>query len=234
MKKIFIGSFLLACFFVSGQEAYFTVYNFSVADESVSTVYKLADDYYSKNKPEGVTVSLYENHFNDSGNNFTHSIVFSGSLDAVSGMYGGGQSEAWQLFITRINQHLESTFSSAMGTRIAGYDDGSEPHPIQRYYLLDVKDGDAFEAGYRKYHSAHKPDGVVVAMGNIIAGRSPDGANRWVIIGYKDFKSAMGGSDILRNEAEKAASEKAWDEYMASHGGVDVVRSGLRIQLGSW
>ena len=234
MKRIILSTLLLVCFFVNGQETYFTVYNFTVADENVSTVYKLVDEYYSKNKPEGVTVSLYENHFNDSGNNFTHAIVFSGSLDAVSGMYGGAQSDSWQLFITRINQHLESTFSSAMGKRIAGYGDGPDPHPIQRYYLLDVKDGDAFEAGYNKYHSSHKPDGISVAMGNIIAGRSPDGANRWAILAYKDFKTAMGGGDLLRNDSQKAASEKGWEEFMASHGGVNVVRSGLRIQLGTW
>ncbi len=234
MKKLLISAFMLASMAIYAQEAYFTVYNFSVPDENVSTVYKLVDEYYSKNKPEGVTVYLFENHFNDSGNNFTHSIVFAGSLDAVSAMYGGGQNDTWQLFITRVNQHLEDSFSSGMGTRIASYGDRSGTYPVQRYFFLNAEDGDAFEAGYRKYHSAHNPDGVIVAMGNITAGRSPDGENRWVIIGYKDMKSAMGGTDMMRTEDQKKAAAKAWDEYMASHGGVTVVRSGLRFQLGTW
>ncbi len=234
MKKLLITAFLLASCAVYSQEAYFTIYNFTVEAEDVSTVYKLVDDYYSKNKPEGVTVYLYENHFNDSGNNHSHSIVFAGSLDAVSAMYGGGQNDTWQLFITRINQHLKDSSSSAMGTRIAGYGDRSASYPVQKYFFLDVEDGDAFEAGYRKYHSEHNPEGMIVAMGNITAGRSPAGENRWVLLGYKDFKSAMGGSNMLRNDEQKAASEKAWDEFMASHGGVEVVRSGLRILLGTW
>ncbi len=234
MKKLCTLLGLFMVFALTAQDSYFTVYNFSVSAEDVSTIYKLVDDYYSKNKPEGVTVSLYENHFNDSGNNFTHSIVFSGSLDAMGGMYGGGENDAWQLFITRVNIHMEEGFSSAMGRRLDGYGDNSTSHPIQRYFLLDSEDTDAFDAGYAKYHSAHNPDGVIVAMGNITAGRSPHGENRWVIQGFKDFKSAMGGSNMLRTDAEKKASDKAWEAYMDSHGGVEVVRSGLRVQLGQW
>ena len=234
MKKLLITIFLLTCFSISAQEAYFTTYNFTVEAEDVSTVYKLVDEYYSKNKTEGVRVYLFENHFNDSGNNFSHSIVFAGSLDALSGMYGGGQNDTWQLFITRINQHLKDSFSSAMGTRIASYGDMDKPHPVQRYYILDSEDGDAFEAGFRKFHSEHDPEGIVSLMGNFTAGSSPEGENRWVVVGFEDFKSAMGGTDILMSDAAKAARDKAWDEYMDSHGGVRMIRSGLRILMGNW
>ncbi len=234
MKKLLITIFLLACFSISAQEAYFTTYNFTVEAEDVSTVYKLVDEYYSKNKTEGVSVYLFENHFNDSGNNFSHSIVFAGSLDALSGMYGGGQNDTWQLFITRINQHLKDSFSSAMGTRIASYGDMSKTYPFQRYYILDSEDGDAFEAGFRKFHSEHDPEEIVSMMGNITAGSSPEGENRWVILGFEDFRSAMGGTDVLMTDDEKKARDKAWDEYMDSHGGVRMIRSGLRILLGNW
>ena len=219
---------------MTAQELYFTTYHFTVKPENVSTVYKIVDDYYSKNKPEGVSVFLYENHFHDSGNSFSHSIVFAGSLDALGGMYGGGQSDSWQLFITRVNQHLDGGYSSAMGSRIAHVGDMSVMYPVQRYILLDAEDGDALEAGFRKYHGAHNPDGMMVMMGNFNAGRSPDGENRWIIQGFKDFKSAMGGSAYLRDDSKKAASDKAWAEYMASHGGVEVVRTGLRVMLGNW
>lgn len=234
MKNLFIALALSVVFTASAQEAYFTVYNFTVEEEDVSTVYKLVDDYYSKNKAEGVSVFLYENHFNDSGNNFSHSIVFVGSLDALGGMYGGGQSDSWQLFITRINQHLKNTFSSAMGTRIASTGDLSTPLPVQRYYILDSEDGDAFEAGFRKFHSEHDPDEIYAMMGNFTSGVSPEGENRWVILGFKDFKGAMGGAEQYLTDAEKKARDKAWDEYMASHGGVRVVRSGVRVLMGNW
>lgn len=234
MKKLCTLMGLFMVFALTAQDSYFTVYNFTVSAEDVSTIYKLVGDYYSENKPEGVTVSLYENHFNDSGNNFTHSIVFSGSLDAMGGMYSGGQNPTWELFITRINQHMEEGFSSAMGRTIDSYGDNSTPHPVQQYFLLNVKDGEAFNKGYATFHSKHNPEGTIVAMGNITAGRSPHGENRWVIRGFKDFKSAMGGVDKLRTDTEKAASDKAWDEFMDSHGGVSVVRSGLRVRLGEW
>ena len=234
MKKLCTLLGLFMVFTLTAQDTYFTVYNFSVAAEDVSSVYDLVDGYYSKNKPDGVTVSLYENHFNDKGYNFTHSIVFSGTLDAMGGMYAGGDNDTWQLFITRINIHMEEGFSSLMGRRLDGYGDSSTQHPVQKYFLLDAADTDAFDTGYAKYHSKHNPEGAIVAMGNITAGRSPHGENRWVIQGFKDFKSAMGGTNMLRTEKEKAASDKAWQAYMDSHGGVEVVRSGLRVQLGQW
>ena len=234
MKKLVFCLFLFTALSISAQEMYFTIYNFTVEAEDVSTVYKLVDDYYSENKAEGVSVGLYENHFNDSGNNFSHSIVFAGSLDAMGAMYAGGQNDSWELFITRINQHLKDSFSSAMGTRIASTGDLSTPHPIQRYFILDSEDGDAFEAGFRKFHSAHDPEEIIAMMGNFTAGRSPEGENRWVIIGFKDFKGAMGGAEQYLTDSEQKARDKAWDEYMASHGGVEVIRSGLRVLLGNW
>ena len=91
---------LLAVFTLSAQEYYFTTYNFTVAPENVGTVYNLFNDYYSKNKPEGVTVSLYENHFHDNSANFTHSVVFSGSLDAMGAAYAGGPNASWDLCLS--------------------------------------------------------------------------------------------------------------------------------------
>lgn len=234
MKKLSTFLALFVAFAISAQESYFTIYNFSVDSEDVSTVYKLVDDYYSENKPEGVTVSLYENHFNDSGNNYSHSIVFSGSLDAMGDMYSGGSNTSWDLFITRINQHTKSSFSSAMGTTSASFGGDATPSVIQRYYLLDVKDWGTFKEEYTKYISKHLKEGITVAMGGFTSGHSPDGETHWVIQGHKSFKSAMGGADSMRTEPEKKANEKAWAEFMASNGGVELVRSGLRVRLGRW
>jgi hypothetical protein len=229
---------LISTFFIglicSAQESYFTVYNFTVEPQNVSTVFKLFDDYFSKNKTADVSVSLYENHFNDSGNNFTHSVVFSGSLDAMGSMYSGENSDTWDLFITRVNQHMKDGFSSAMGKVISAHGDSNGTYPFQRYYLLDVDDMSKFKSAHNTYSENHTPDGQLVAMGNISLGRGPDGANVWVIASFKDFKTAMGGAEMLRTEAEKEASDKAWSERRANDGDVTLVRSGLRIQLKSW
>jgi hypothetical protein len=234
MRKLLLTSTLLIGLICSAQEAHFTVYNFTVEPENISTVFKLFDDYFSKNKPDGVTVSLHENHFNDSGNNFTHSVVFSGSLDAMGAMYSGVNNDTWNLFITRVNQHMKDGFSSAMGRRIAAHGDLSGTYPFQRYYILDVDEMDKFTDAFNIFNEGHNPDGQIVMMGNITLGRGPDGANAWVIAGFKDFKTAMGGSNLLRTDAEREASREAWAERRENDGEVSLVRSGLRILMKSW
>lgn len=225
---------LLVAFTISAQDTYFTVYNFTVPAENVSSVYSLMDGYFSKNKAEGVTTTLYENHISDSGNNFSHSIVFSGSLDAMGAMYSGAENVKWELFLARVGMQIDEGFGSAMGRVIAAYGDASTPYPVQKYFLLDVEDGGAHTEAYEKYNSEHNPNGRMASMGNITSGHSPDGVNRWVINGFKDFKSALGGAGSLRSDSEKEASREAWDEYRSTNGGVRLVRSGLRIQLGQW
>ena len=234
MRKFIIYLLLLTAISINAQQSYFTFYSFSVEPQNEATVYQLVNDYYSANKAEGISVFLYENHFNDSGNNFTHAIVFSGSFDDVGNMYSGGNNDTWNLFLTRLNQHIKEGFSSAMGTSIASYGDFSTSYPAQRYILLHVEDGSAFNTAYKAFNSKHNPEGRITMMGNITAGRSPDGENRWVILGFKDFKAAIGGTNKLLSEQALAAKNKAWDEFKATDGEVRVVRTGLRVLLGQW
>ena len=235
MKKLCTLFGLLMAFAVSAQDTYFSIYNFTVADEDVSSVYNLMDDYFSENKMEGVTVSLYENHFSDSESNFSHSVVFSGTSDALGAMYSGGPNAnaEWSLFLNRVNTHTEA-FSSAMGSTLASYGDNSTPHPIQKVFILDVEDRDAFTAAYEKYNSEHNPEGRTTSMGDVLAGHSSDGANMWVVNRFRDFKTAMEGPNSLRTDAEIEASGKAWEERRNTDGDVRLVRSALRIQLGQW
>lgn len=236
MKKVTLIWALLAVLAVGAQENYFTTYNFVVEPQNQATVYKLIDDYYSKNKPDGIFVRLFENHFKDAGNKATHSIVFLGTREAVGAMYSGGGNDSFDLFLTRLNQHIKESAGSAMGQHLAAYGN-TEPgarYPAQIYLLLEVEDPVAFEEQYNKFHSKHNPEGVIVVMGNILAGASPEGENRWAIIGYKDMQTAMGGREKMFTGAALAAREKAWNEFMANHGGVKVVRSGMRFLLGAW
>ncbi|SFR39191.1 hypothetical protein SAMN04490243_1490 [Robiginitalea myxolifaciens] len=234
MKKSVLIIALFLGFVCSAQDTYFTIYNFNVESQDVSTVYDLFDDYFSKNKPEGVMVSLWENHFNDSENNFSHAVVFAGSLDAMGAMYAGGNNDAWNLFLARVNQHMESGFSSAMGRQLAQYGDASVQHPFQRYFLLDVDDMGKWVDSYKEMQSSNNPDGRLNMMGTISAGIGPDGANAWVINGFKDFKTAMAGVGSLRSDAEKEASSKAWEKHQEEGGEVKLVRNGLRILLKTW
>jgi hypothetical protein len=234
MKKLILISALFLGLICSAQDIHFTIYNFSVESQDVSTVFTLFDDYFSENKTEGVTVSLYENHFNDSSNNFTHAVVFAGTLDALGGMYSGGNNDTWNLFMARVNQHMKEGFSSFTGRQISFHGDTNGDFRFQRYFVLDVDDMSKFESAHKAYIEKNLPDGMTNAMGNISLGRGPDGANAWIIVGFKDFKSALGGAYILRTEAEREASSKAWKERMENQGDVSFIRSGLRILLKSW
>ena len=234
MRKLILISSLFLGLICTAQESHFTVYNFTVEPQNISTVYKLFDDYFSKHKPDDVAVSLYENHFNDSGNNFSHSVVFGGSLDALGAMYSGVNNDTWNLFIARLNQHMKEGFSSATGRRISIHGDTSQTYPFQRYFLLDVAEMSKFTSAHNSFNENHNPDGQLVMMGNISLGRGPDGANAWVIAGFKDFRAALGGASTLINDAQKKERDKAWSERMASDGDVSLIRSGLRVLMKSW
>ena len=69
-------------------------------------------------------------------------------------------------------------------------------------------------------------------MGNITAGVYSDGENRWVLNGLKDFKSAMGGANHLRSDAQKKANNKAWQKFLDDNGESHLLRSGLRVRMG--
>ena len=98
MRKFVLLFSLLIAYVVSAQDNYYTMYSFVVEPQDEGTVYQLVDDYYSKNKPEGVFVRLFENHFQDGSNNATHHIVFLGTQEAIGKMYEGS-NDKFALFL---------------------------------------------------------------------------------------------------------------------------------------
>ena len=87
MKKLILIAFFFIAISVNAQQSYWTYYNFTVEPQNEAAVLKLVEDYFKEHKPDGVTVRFFENHFHDGGNNYTHSIGFSGSLDAMGNQY---------------------------------------------------------------------------------------------------------------------------------------------------
>ncbi|WP_297798310.1 hypothetical protein [uncultured Eudoraea sp.] len=234
MKKLILCALLTVAFSINAQESYWTYYNFSVEPQNEAAVLKLVEDYFKEHKQEGVTVRFFENHFTDSDNNYSHSIGFSGSLDALGNQYSGAQSDSWDLFLTRVNQLIESSFSSSMGSIISTYGALDTLYPIQNYVYLHVNDTDAFLKEREKYFSSFNSDVRLTVLGNISSGRSPHGETHMVIMGYKDFKSAMAGMDALLSPDQVEIRRKAWKEFGENNGGVSVIRTGTRILLGKW
>lgn len=234
MKNILTSLLLMVTFAISAQQSYWTNYRFIVEPQNEATVVKLIDDYFKEHKWEGVTVSLYENHFYDADNKFTHVLVLSGSLDAMGAIYADGGGDSWALLISQMKLHIKEGAGARMGTTKASYGDTAGDYPIQRYYLLDVENSSAFETSYSKYQAKHPSVERVVIMGNFTSGISPDGEDHWVLAGYKDFKSAIGGSDALLTPAEIKTRDARWKIYQENNGGVRMIRSGLRVRLGQW
>ena len=234
MRKFVLLFSLLIAYAVSAQDNYYTMYSFVVEPQDEGTVYQLVDDYYSKNKPEGVFVRLFENHFQDGSNNATHHIVFLGTQEAVGKMYEGS-NDKFALFLTQLNQHIKEGAGSALGRHISlhGLTDGQR-YPAQRIYLLDVDNTEAFDREFNKFQLKHNPDGVLVNLGTPILGQGAGKYNRWVIVGYKDIGTAIGGTDKLVSGAALEARLKARDERRANNGEVKLVGSGMRILLGAW
>ncbi len=233
MKNLMLFSMLFVAFILQAQDTFWTSYNFVVEPQNEATVYQLIDDYFKENKKEGVTVRLFENHFNDSGNEYTHSIGFSGSLDALEAQYSVGGNDNWELFFTRLNQHIKAGYNSFMGQIITVDGDQATAYPVQRYFMIDVEDEDTFLTARKKYSASLSTDGLLVVLGSITSGHSPDGETHMVIQGFRDFKSAIGGVDAMLSEEQVEARKKAWKEFQATNG-AKLVRSGTRVLLGKW
>jgi hypothetical protein len=234
MKKLITSVLLLVAITINAQESYFTTYNFTVEPSQQSAIVQLMSDYFTAHKREGVTVSLWENHFNDKDNNYSHSVVFAGSLDAMGAQYGNDGGSEWTLFLTQVNQHIKENFSAAMGTRLASWGDMNMKYPVQNYYIVHVEDEPTFLAAYTKYQTSAVRKDWMNMVGSISTGRGNDGGTHWAITGYKDFKSAMGGSNAVMTAAEKTARDKAWKTFTETNGGAHLVRSGTRVMVGQW
>jgi len=234
MKKLITCFMLLTVFALSAQQSYWTSYSFIVEPENEDTVVKLIDDYFKEHKIDGVSVSLYANHFYDDDNTTTHMVVFSGSLDAVGAMYAADNGDAWALLGARLDHFIKDSSGARMGTTKIAYGDTDGTYPIQQYYILDVEDAKTMQEELTKFNNKYKPEGRVVMMGNFTSGISPEGENHWVIAGYKDMKSALGGNSVGLSDKEKAARDADWKTFQDNNGGVKMIRSGLRIRVGQW
>ena len=235
MRNLVLSLFVLISYTVSAQTNYYTMYSFVVEPQNEATIIKLIDDYYSNNKPDGVFVRLFENHFQDGSQEATHHLVFSGSQEAMGAMYAGGDDK-FALFLTQVNQHIKKGAGSSMGRHISLHIDDGEGnrYPFQRLYLLQVDDTEAFDREYKKFHSAHRPDGTLSLLATPMLGEGWGEYNRVAVVGFKDMKSAMGGTAALLPEKEREARQKAQTQRRANDGDVDLVGSGLRILLGAW
>ena len=115
MKKLLLLFAIVFSSSLFAQEYYWTSYSFNVAPEDEEIVAKLTNDYFSlpNSKVDGVTVFLFENHFKDNSNNASHTIVFTGTLDAMGNQYSQGDNLNWDLFMSKLSKYTKSLFISS-------------------------------------------------------------------------------------------------------------------------
>ena len=211
-----------------GQTRYWTSYNVIIEPENVEAVYNLFDDYFKSNPTsENVNAYMYENHFRDNGNNYTHSFIWAGGLDGMGAQYAPKANNDWELLLTKANQLIKETHSATMGNTVVNQ---GENKPIQRYFYLNVEDPEKYLMAFKKSLKFRSKERQIL-LGGFSAGRSPDGETHWVIVGFDDMKSAMDTGSYRRSNPE---AQKSWDEYRKNRGNSRLVRSGLRLLMGSW
>lgn len=230
--KILSVIMLFLGFTLAAQEYYWTSYNFNVDAEDVEITAKLTADYFSQpgSKAEGVTVYLFETHFNDNETNWSHSLVFAGSLDAMGEQYSRGQNDSWNLYLTKIGQYAKS-HSAASGNSLISYGEIGT-HPIQNILWLDVNDAGKFAEAWKNYHGKFNPEDRRITLGQFRLGRSSMGETHYVLQGFSDFKSAFNPN---KYREENKVAQKAWSAFFdVASKEVTILRSNTRIMLGKW
>lgn len=233
MKKLFLTCVVACCSFaLHAQEYYWTTYSFNVEASQVEAVEHLANEYFSKqgSKAEGVTVYLFENHFYDKENDWSHQFAFTGTLDAMGSQYSRGQNDSWELFLTKLGQYTKGHSAAAGNSLITIGEPGT--HPIQNILWFDVEDAGKFASAWEKYHSKFNPKDRRMTLGQFRLGRSSMGETHYALMGFNDFKTAFNAGAYRKGNK---AAEKAWSEFIEEVDGiVTILRSNTRIMLGKW
>ncbi|MDA9322949.1 hypothetical protein N9Q55_02660 [Flavobacteriaceae bacterium] len=233
MKKLLL--LLFAIVFSSSlfaQEYYWTTYSFDVEAEDEEIVTKLFNDYFSaaNSKAEGVSTFLFENHFIDSANHASHTVAFTGTLDAMGKQYSRGENISWELFTTKLSRYI-THHSAASGRSLISYGiPGS--HSIQNLYILKVKNAAKFASAWEEYNSKFSPKDRRVTLGRFSLGRSSDGETHYVLSGVDSFEDAFNpGKYRESNSSAKNAWSKFVEEFEEN---AQMIRTQTRVMIGKW
>ena len=227
MRKLYI---ILLFFFVSlngfSQNAW-SVYEWKVKPENVSTVAKICDDYLSQdgNVTEGTTVALYEVMFGGKGFEATHTLNIYGNMESMNNAYNNDQGADWLLFITQLNQFIEPV-SSLAGRALKAYNADDDSDPIHQLWVMNVKDQNKFLDSWTKLRDKYPPNNFV-ELGTIVSGRE-QGMTHYVLSSQKDFKDLVEGSNNSKDEQE------AWSKFRSERGETEMVRSFARRLVKKW
>ena len=210
MKKLLSISLL---FFVTlSFSQRWSAYGIKVAPQNEETVVQIMNDYFSKNKIEGVTVSLYSIMFSPSELESTHEVIFSGEAEAMAELYTPEfQNMSWQLFATKINNFIEPVFSGN-GWRNLNFGP-EDTMPFQVVYISNVdwsKNGE-WVSMQDTMRTKYPRNDISWATGGISVGGPMSEGNAWVVVGYPTYEDYLTSWDT--NQKRRADNPNMVKEY---------------------
>ena len=234
MKKFL--SFILVFWVSFSFSQIWTSYGVKVAPENEETVVKIMDDYFTNNKVEGVTVSLYSIMFTAADLDFTHEVIFSGEGDAMANLYVPEfQDTSWQLFSSKINNFAENVFSG-QGWRNFNYGE-TMPFQLVLTFKGDWETINKWTAMTKQLNEKYPQDFRSFAAGGISVGGPSNEASNWMVTGWKTYADYIEGwNNSQKFEAENPAyvKEKERMEKDIDYSSVEPVTKTMRVLVKQW
>ena len=230
---------MLVFAFSFSQNNRFSAYAVKVAPENEEMVVKLIDDYFSNNKYEGVTVSLYTIMFTAADLNFTHELIFSGNAEAMAKLYSPEFSDtSWQLFSSKMNSFVDENVFSANGWRF--YQSSEDVYPFQMVTVFSSEDN----AELRKWrmmtrdmNEKYPREFRSFATGGITVGGPDSDATAWNVTGFKTYADYLDGwknSREFREKNPKFAKEQEERSSEIDYSGFEQEKKFMRYLVKQW
>tara|TARA_Y100000768_G_scaffold243030_2_gene184149 strand:+ start:4911 stop:5600 length:690 start_codon:yes stop_codon:yes gene_type:complete len=227
IKKIKLSILFLSISFYSIAQNAWSVYEWKVQPQDVSTVFNICNDYLSQqgNVTEGTTVALYEVMFAGDGFEATHTLNIYGDMESMNRAYSNEQDSDWFLFIEKLNQFIDPVASLA-GRALKAYNEDDDSDPIHQLWIMNVSESDKFVDGWTNFRDKYPPNNFI-ELGTIVSGRE-DGMTHYILSAQKDFKDLVDGSNW--SDAESVA----WAKFRKERGQTEMVRSFARRLIKKW
>ena len=218
MKKFILITILTICF-ANAQSI--TTYNFKVNPGSEGQIGTLFSEYHGKYKRKSGGVILQRVRYLD---DVTHRIIVYG--DPKNWGYVDGRPEtAWRAYVRGTRLHRSAAKGSYTAKSMYWKSGDREKYNVGRQWLFKAKDPSKYAAAYVKFAKAIEPiiGERMMGVGKIEMG-DLNGATHYTVF----YGENMQDLDIM---ADKIRASKAYQEFIKTNGGTDLLVSYMVADL---
>lgn len=193
MKRLLFTFLLLAIAISNAQSNRLSAYAFNVSPENELKLVEYMDDYFSKHKTEGITVSLFKIMFAPAELQMTHTVVLSGSIDAMSENYDMENIDAaWIEFATKVDKIIEPVFQASGGRNFVFEDDNlSYPYSVVNIVSADQENLRKWRSNVKTLQTKYPRTKSSFSTGWISVGGPVAGANAWFVNSFQTYKDYL-------------------------------------------